>query len=466
MPYVDSAEPAAGQAAPSRRRAAAVRAGEAFAPLFAAVRESREQENARSRETGDSSRREKYLSDKLAEARDRKLDRQADRKPGRVEHLRENAAQDASRREIASPEREAHDARTPTREQSSSSNSLLNAAQLPQEASASQTAGPAGEAAGGDSPAAAPAPIEMTNSEPASIAGEGGAGAVAVQPSEVPPPAAPTAPRAVNTTQAETVATAGTGTGAAGAVQGACGSQQPDAGGAGAKETLPDGAQAISAKAGAAARSTSVQVDFQNLLNAADSRRAQMTGGRTDGAVSGRPAAGGGISLSEARALNELADMVRANLGGRHSSMTLRLDPPDLGQLRVDLRMHDQALTVRFEAETVAGQEALRSRLGDLKAALEQHGIHVSHVDVDLRQPVLPADTTDDAGPQYHQADREQDGSTQGQTADYGNGAPDSHAFSSSGKGGQIAADSGVLLGSEESPDVDVPAETGVDLIV
>jgi hypothetical protein len=67
--------------------------------------------------------------------------------------------------------------------------------------------------------------------------------------------------------------------------------------------------------------------------------------------------------------------------------MTLRLDPPELGQLRVDVRMDDQVLTVRFETQTQAGQEALKGRLTDLRDALERQGIQVNRMEVELRQP-------------------------------------------------------------------------------
>ncbi len=76
--------------------------------------------------------------------------------------------------------------------------------------------------------------------------------------------------------------------------------------------------------------------------------------------------------------------------------MTLRLDPPDLGVLRIEMRMQEQALTVRMEAQTMAGHDALRSRLSDLRSALEQHGVQVRQVEVEYRPPAPPAQESGD----------------------------------------------------------------------
>jgi flagellar hook-length control protein FliK len=68
----------------------------------------------------------------------------------------------------------------------------------------------------------------------------------------------------------------------------------------------------------------------------------------------------------------------------------MRLDPPELGTSRVDMRMHDRVVTLHIETQTPAGQVALKSNLEDLRAALERHGIQIDRVDVELRPPAAP----------------------------------------------------------------------------
>jgi flagellar hook-length control protein FliK len=70
--------------------------------------------------------------------------------------------------------------------------------------------------------------------------------------------------------------------------------------------------------------------------------------------------------------------------------LLLQLDPPELGQVRIDVRLHQQLLTLRIDAQTTAGQQALQSRLGDLRSALEQQGLQLGHVSVELRPATGP----------------------------------------------------------------------------
>jgi flagellar hook-length control protein FliK len=106
--------------------------------------------------------------------------------------------------------------------------------------------------------------------------------------------------------------------------------------------------------------------------------------------LAARPVPGTGVGHdtwrpAEPDSVSELARVIRS--GGRdgQSKMVLRLDPPELGQVRIDVRMDQQALTLRMEAQTPGGHDALHSRLTELRSALEQQGIQVQSVDVTLR---------------------------------------------------------------------------------
>jgi flagellar hook-length control protein FliK len=149
--------------------------------------------------------------------------------------------------------------------------------------------------------------------------------------------------------------------------------------------------------------------------------------------------------------------------------MVLRLDPPELGQLRVDVRMHDQMLVLRFQAETQAGHDALQTRLTHLRAALEQHGIQLDRVEVEFRPPPSPGSQGSEAdGRQYNQGTGGGGDSSFGHTHDHDGSA--SESFGSGefpGPPGETEPET-PPVGNNEPADDDVarPAETGVDLIV
>ena len=73
---------------------------------------------------------------------------------------------------------------------------------------------------------------------------------------------------------------------------------------------------------------------------------------------------------------------IRLNTGVRASSATIRLDPPELGRMRIDVRLVDDALQVRIEASTPQARQMLRARVSELAAALREHHIEVERFEV------------------------------------------------------------------------------------
>ncbi len=73
-----------------------------------------------------------------------------------------------------------------------------------------------------------------------------------------------------------------------------------------------------------------------------------------------------------------------SNRSGRHQ-VTLQLDPPELGQIRVDVRMHRQVMTLRVDAENRGVAQLIESRLPELRDALAGHGIRVDRSEVFVR---------------------------------------------------------------------------------
>lgn len=87
--------------------------------------------------------------------------------------------------------------------------------------------------------------------------------------------------------------------------------------------------------------------------------------------------------VEQARLVERVARAFRAaeDQGG---TITLRLHPPELGVLRVELRVQDGALSARLEAETPAARAVLLDNSHLLRDRLAEQGVRVERFDVDL----------------------------------------------------------------------------------
>lgn len=160
----------------------------------------------------------------------------------------------------------------------------------------------------------------------------------------------------------------------------------------GTSSTGNGGVQATARANAPAARASGSAGEFQQLLG-------QLARSRTGEPAATGPGVGRGMSapkpadtpvdLRSSEAVSDLARIVRSRIGSRDSSMTLMMSPPELGRLRVDVRLEEDAVTVRFQADTLLGQEAIRSKLHELKAALEQQGVQIDRIEVE--SPASPA---------------------------------------------------------------------------
>ena len=75
----------------------------------------------------------------------------------------------------------------------------------------------------------------------------------------------------------------------------------------------------------------------------------------------------------------------RALARGDHE-LHVRLDPPRLGRVEVDLRIEAEVLKVRFVVETEEVRDALRAQIDDLHRSLDAHGSRAESVEIDLRE--------------------------------------------------------------------------------
>lgn len=70
----------------------------------------------------------------------------------------------------------------------------------------------------------------------------------------------------------------------------------------------------------------------------------------------------------------------------RGGALQLRLSPPELGALRLELLVHDGVLAAKLEAETPAARRVLLDHLPILRDRLAEQNIRVERFDVDVRQ--------------------------------------------------------------------------------
>ncbi len=84
--------------------------------------------------------------------------------------------------------------------------------------------------------------------------------------------------------------------------------------------------------------------------------------------------------------LNRALNIIRSNVGLRQSRLTVHLNPPDLGRMRIDIKLVDSNLRVNIVTETIQARHILADRLDTLRTALERQNINIVRFDIATRQ--------------------------------------------------------------------------------
>jgi len=157
--------------------------------------------------------------------------------------------------------------------------------------------------------------------------------------------------------------------------------------GAAADAGKSDAAQAVARIL--AARGESVRVESPAALTAQGGRNdSAARDAQRSGSLAGREEAGskpgepGGTEAARRQDFAQLVRLVRANVGRTAASATLRLDPPDLGRMKVDLRMTNDVLHLRVEVGSTQARDLVAERLDHLAAALREHDIRMERVEI------------------------------------------------------------------------------------
>ena len=243
----------------------------------------------------------------------------------------------------------------------------------------------------------------------------------------------------------------------------------PMRGGQLGQETSQDLTQAGGAvkAAGVSAKMPANSTDFQSMLQQIGRARGVSSGDRFgSAATASKIVSQESVKLDQAESIEKLARVVQSRLNGKNPTMVLRLDPPELGQLRVDVRMQEQMLTVRFETQTQEGYDTLQSQLTDLKNALKAQGIQLDRLEVELRTttpPVEQGHESNDQPSQQHLPDGNERGSSQADSR--GDGLHRSHIPAETSFEAEQQPVVQSLDPQPSSIDALQPMETGVDVI-
>src|SRR5262245_33834280 len=91
------------------------------------------------------------------------------------------------------------------------------------------------------------------------------------------------------------------------------------------------------------------------------------------------------VEVDATRLLNRVARAFTA-AQERDGEIRLRLSPPELGSLRLDVRVQDGVLVARLQTETDAARTAIVENLPALRDRLSEQGVRIERFDVDLMQ--------------------------------------------------------------------------------
>ena len=116
-------------------------------------------------------------------------------------------------------------------------------------------------------------------------------------------------------------------------------------------------------------------------------------------------------SVAASDAVEAAAKVLSASSTGGRQQVTLQLDPPELGQLKLQIRMHQDAMTLRVDANSQAVAKLIESRLPELRDALATHGIRVDRSEV-----VVARSAAFDNQPHQQSGDQQSSNSQQNST--------------------------------------------------
>ena len=148
----------------------------------------------------------------------------------------------------------------------------------------------------------------------------------------------------------------------------------------------------------------------QDVVDAGAAARAAAATANTGPANAAGPDAAmpNSPDLEPGRITEQVIRGLRGVVNQRGGSLTIRLQPPDLGALRIDVQMTGSVVRVAFDAATDAAREMLSRQMGTLRQALESQGLSVERLQV--QAPLADSNTTATQDDEDAEADGRQSG--------------------------------------------------------
>lgn len=141
--------------------------------------------------------------------------------------------------------------------------------------------------------------------------------------------------------------------------------------------------------------------------------------------------AGDNDALNTARLTRGLANAVQQ----RGGTVTLRLTPPEMGTVRIEMQLAGTNVSARFHAESASAQTLLTTQLAQLRSALESKGMSVDRLTV---QPLAVATASSSASQSQSQSQGQGDAQQQGASHQGANDGRSRGQYSGDGSGQQL----------------------------
>ena len=106
--------------------------------------------------------------------------------------------------------------------------------------------------------------------------------------------------------------------------------------------------------------------------------------------------------------VDRVVKVAKAVVARGSSTIQLRLEPPELGTLRIEMKHDGSGLTMHLQTTNARAQQLLQQNAGELHAALEASGIQTNKIDIQLRLDLQNDDNSSGHGESnYHASDQE-----------------------------------------------------------
>ncbi len=109
------------------------------------------------------------------------------------------------------------------------------------------------------------------------------------------------------------------------------------------------------------------------------------------------------VAIDPRQVVHQVARSVQSAAEGGSPSLRVRLDPPELGPLQIDVTVTSGGVSARLEAESNATQRLLQDNLGQLREALAQQGVAIDKLTIEKHSDPGRSDLADRSFQQQQQ---------------------------------------------------------------